>query len=43
LRAGVAWRGPRFGVFYGVTWLSPEFVGQPDAQLLGSLRFRMNF
>ena len=43
LRAGVAWRGPRFGVFYGVTWLSPEFVGQPEAQLLGSLRFRMNF
>jgi len=43
LRAGVAWRGPLFGVFYGVTWLSPEFVGQPEGQLLGSVRFRMNF
>lgn len=43
LRAGVAWHGSRFGAFYGVTWLSPEFAGQPEGQILGSIRFRMNF
>lgn len=43
LRAGIAWRGESWGVFYGLTWLSPEFEGQPEGQVLGSLRFRMNF
>lgn len=43
LRAGVAWRGENFGMFYGVTWLSQEFVGQPEGQVLGSIRFRLNF
>jgi hypothetical protein len=42
-RAGVAVRGRNLGMFYGVTWLSEEFVGQPSGQLLGSVRVRMNF
>lgn len=43
LRAGVAWRNESWGVFYGLTWLGPEFVGQTEGQVLGSIRFRMNF
>ncbi len=43
LRAGVKWQGRRFGVFYGVTWLGKEFVGQSDTQLVGSLNFRISF
>ncbi len=43
LRAGVKWQGQRHGVFYGVTWLGKEFVGQSDTQLVGTLNFRINF
>lgn len=43
LRAGVKWQGRRHGVFYGVTWLGKEFVGQSDTQLVGTLNFRINF
>lgn len=43
LRAGVTTRLAGVGVFYGLTWLSKEFEGQPEAQLLGSLRLRMRF
>ena len=43
LRAGVAWQGERASVFYGVTWLGPEFDGQRDDQMVGSLSLRLNF
>lgn len=43
LRAGVSLRSGTFGLFYGVTWLSKEFEGQPEGQVLGSLRARVNF
>jgi len=43
LRAGMQIRSERMGLFYGATWLSEEFEGQPEGQVLGSLRFRMNF
>lgn len=43
LRAGVSSRLGAVGVFYGVTWLSPEFEGQPEGQMVGSLRLRLNF
>ena len=43
LRAGISTRIGIVGVFYGVTWLSEEFVGQPEGQVLGSLRARVNF
>jgi len=43
LRAGLSTRLGRVGVFYGVTWLSREFIGQPEGQCVGSLRLRMKF
>ena len=43
LRAGVTWQGKNFALFYGVTWLSEEFEGQPEGQAVGSLRARFNF
>jgi hypothetical protein len=30
-------------LFAGLTWLAPEFVNQPEGQLLGSLRLNFNF
>lgn len=43
-RAGVHWQmAPRTSFFYGVTWLSEEFEGQPEGQLLGSLKLNFNF
>ncbi|MGO4851179.1 lipid A-modifier LpxR family protein [Phaeovulum sp. W22_SRMD_FR3] len=43
LRAGVEMRGTNVGLFYGVTWLSKEFKEQPEDQVVGSLRLRVNF
>lgn len=44
LRAGVHWQmAPRTSFFYGATWLSEEFAGQPEGQLLGSLKLNFNF
>ena len=43
VRAGMQLRSERMGLFYGATWLSEEFEGQPEGQLLGSVRWRMNF
>lgn len=42
-RAGVHWQGENNAVFYGVTWLSEEFEGQPNGQAVGSLRLDLNF
>jgi hypothetical protein len=43
LRAGVSTRIGFGGLFYGLTYLSEEFKGQPEGQLLGSLRMRLVF
>lgn len=43
LRAGLNWQGDKTGVFYGVTLLGKEFAGQPENQLVGSLRLRWQF
>ncbi len=43
VRAGVEWQGERADVFYGLTYLGPEFDGQPDGQLTGSLRVNFDF
>ena len=43
LRAGVQWQGSLGSVFYGVTYLSPEFKGQTAGQLVGSLNVNMRF
>jgi hypothetical protein len=34
---------PGTGVFFGLTWLSEEFVGQPEGQLVGSLSVSVRF
>jgi hypothetical protein len=43
LRLGVNWQGEKSEVFYGVTWLGREYVGQPDDQIVGSLRLNLRF
>ncbi len=43
-RAGVHWRfGDGISYFYGVTYLSEEFVGQSEGQVVGSLKLNFNF
>lgn len=43
VRAGV-YRGWRHGgVFYGLTWLSPEFEAQREGQFVGALQARLRF
>lgn len=43
-RAGVHWQlAPNTSFFYGVTYLSEEFVGQPEGQLVGSLKLNFNY
>ena len=43
VRAGVEWQGERADVFYGLTYLGPEFDGQSEGQLAGSLRVNFDF
>ena len=43
LRAGLQWQSDRTSVFYGATYLGPEYVGQPSGQVLGSLQIRVSF
>lgn len=43
LRAGVHWAGGRTSVFYGLTYLSPEFEAQPEGQIVGSFTWRLKF
>ncbi|MEJ6397462.1 lipid A-modifier LpxR family protein [Yoonia sp. 208BN28-4] len=43
-RGGVEYKfSPSAAVFYGATYLSPEFEGQPEGQVVGSLRLNFNF
>ncbi|MGZ9811142.1 lipid A-modifier LpxR family protein [Pseudoroseicyclus sp. H15] len=43
-RAGLHWRAESgAGLFYGLTWLSPEFEGQREGQLVGSLSLTLRF
>lgn len=43
-RAGVHWQfTPEIAAFYGVTYLSEEYAGQPEGQLVGSLKLNLNF
>jgi len=43
LRAGVYSEGKKNSIFYGVTWLGREFTNQPNAQVVGSFTYRLNF
>lgn len=43
-RAGVHWRlGAGISYFYGVTYLSEEYVGQAEGQILGSVKLSFSF
>lgn len=43
LRAGLQWQGHAASVFYGATYLSPEFKGQSEGQVVGSLNINFRF
>ncbi|NKX44151.1 lipid A-modifier LpxR family protein [Roseicyclus persicicus] len=43
VRAGVNYGFGSSNIFYGVTWLSEEFVGQTEGQLVGSLSLGLQF
>ena len=43
LRAGLNWQGKQSFVFFGTTYLSPEFDQQPTGQTLGSLSLLVKF
>jgi len=43
-RAGLYWQvGPEISYFYGVTYLSEEYVGQPGGQTVGSIKLNFVF
>lgn len=42
-RAGLAYAQDGYSLFYGVTYLSPEFVAQPEGQVVGSLSLGWRF
>lgn len=42
-RIGVNWQGESSSVYYGATWLSPEFTGQSEGQVVGAMRIRFDF
>ncbi len=44
VRAGINWQlAENASFYYGLTWLSPEFEGQPEGQLIGGLKLNFNF
>lgn len=43
MRAGLHWQGEKSATFYGVTYLSEEFEGQPEGQFVGSIRLKLKF
>ena len=43
VRAGMQWQGHVASVFYGATYLSPEFAGQGEGQVVGSLNVNFRF
>lgn len=42
-RAGLRLSASQADLFYGLSWLSPEFEGQPKGQLVGSLNVNLRF
>ncbi len=42
-RAGAEWRTRHWSAYYGLTYLTPEFEGQPQGQFLGAFQLRLNF
>ena len=43
LRVGLGYAGVRAEGFYGLTWLSPEFEGQGEGQVVGSVTLKLQF
>ena len=43
LRAGMHWQGKQSSVFYGMTYLGPEFEEQDEGQMLGSVTVSLRF
>jgi len=43
LRAGLHWQGEKIGVFYGASWLGPEFTAQPSGQIVGAVQIQARF
>ncbi|MFT6452728.1 MAG: hypothetical protein ACJA06_002231 [Halocynthiibacter sp.] len=43
LRTGVHYQGKKSAGFLGLSYLGPEFQGQPSGQVVGSLRLRLRF
>ena len=43
LRLGMQWQGATNAVFYGLTYLAPEFETQPEGQFVGSLNIQLQF
>ena len=43
IRAGLWWQGDQSSVFYGMTYLTPEFDGQSEGQVVGSINLNLRF
>jgi hypothetical protein len=43
VRTGVHFQTRRVGGFYGLTWMGPEFEGQKEGQVIGSIRLKVDF
>ena len=43
LRAGLRWQGARWSLGYGAAWLSPEFAGQREGQVVGLVQVGARF
>jgi hypothetical protein len=43
VRLGMQWQGKTNAVFYGLTYLGPEFDTQPEGQVVGSLNVQLQF
>ncbi len=43
VRAGMHWQGEKTSLYYGVSYLSPEFVSQSEGQVIGSLSLNLKF
>jgi hypothetical protein len=43
VRGGLRWQGERWSLQYGATWLSPEFAGQREGQVVGLVQLGVSF
>lgn len=43
IRAGLEMQRKKYSIYYGASWLSPEFSGQPEGQVLGAIRIKFDF